>query len=227
MKRFFLFMVALMFSVGAWAQKLPGKAAELLPTLVMEQSTYWPGLSEPAYIAGLIDQESGWKPTATLRTSREWGCGLGQFTVTYNKDGSVRFDAIAETKRLDKSLANWNWQDCSNVRYQMRASILKSKQNDRNCSVWMKDSHNALACNGSGYNGGMGGVSLRIRMCRAKPGCDPKVWEGNLEKQCTASTTKVAGYGESFCEINSKYPGRIFNRMPKFDKAIKDIRNHL
>lgn len=214
--KWFIFAMQLFLMSASVAAKLPGDAETLLPTLKVEINNYWGNIPVREYPAGLIDQESGWKPKATLRTSREWGCGLGQFTKAYDANGKVRFDAIAETRRLDPSLKNWNWEDCSQVQYQMRGTILKLKSNYRNCSVQMADAHNALACDSSSYNGGAGGVSKRIRLCRLDKNCNPKLWYGNLESQCGASKVKVAGYGESFCDINSKYPGRIDARIPKF-----------
>lgn len=198
------------------AQKLPGDGAQVIPVMQNEINTYWPELLPKAYLAMEADQESGLKVKATLKTSRELGCGLGQFTIAYDARGNPRFDALAETKQLDPSLKNWNWKDCYNVQYQVRAMIFKLKATERNCSPLMANNREVKACVGSAYNGGFGGVTKRMRMCRMTAGCDPSYWFGNLERQCTQSTTKVAGYGESFCEINSKYPGRVEARQYKF-----------
>lgn len=196
--------------------KLPGDSAQLLPALNNEISTYWDDLTPRAYIAAVIDQESNWKSKATLRTSRELGCGLGQFTIAYDAAGKPRFDALAETKRLDPSLAGWDWKDCYAVQYQMRAVVLKLKVNERNCKGLMKTNMDVKACGAGAYNGGFGSVTKRTRLCRMQIGCMPDVWADNLDKQCPQANVKVAGYGESFCDINSKYPGRVFARMPKF-----------
>lgn len=196
--------------------KLPGDSAQLLPVLKREIDTYWYKLSIREFPAGVVDQESNWKIAAKLKTKREFGCGLGQHTIAYNADGSVRFDAIAETRRLDPSLSGWTWQDCYNTTYQLRGTVLKLKLNNRDCEVTMANATEALKCSAAKYNGGAGSVTKRIRLCRAKPGCDPKIWEGNLNSQCAQSNVKQEGYGESFCEINAKYPGRVFTRMPKF-----------
>lgn len=198
------------------AQKLPGESARLLPSLVEEVDTFWTDIPDYVFPAGLIDQESNWKPTATLSTSRELGCGLGQFTLAKDGSGNVRFDALKETKALSPALAEWNWRDCQATKYQMRAVVIKTKSMYRTCYATMVDGRNALMCVGAGYNGGAGSVVKRQRFCRATPGCDFRVWEGNLDKQCPQSNVKVQGYGESFCDINSKYPGRIYARMPKF-----------
>lgn len=214
-----LFVNLMVWCPSALAQqpkKLPGDAARYLPLLVSEIDTYWPDLQPREYLAAKIDQESNWKLNAHLRTAREHGCGFGQFTIAYNKDGSTRFDALTETKRLDKSLANWNWQDCTNAVYQLRATVLKTKSEERPCVMTMRGNMNAKACGAAKYNGGAGSINKRVRLCRAKPGCEPDVWENNLMLQCPQAQVKVKGYGESFCEINSKYPGRVFDRMKKF-----------
>jgi hypothetical protein len=222
---FWFLLPFLFFSLPAFGEtvkvaKLPGDAEKYMPILVSEINTYWPDLQPRQFIAALIDQESNWKQNAQLRTEREHGCGWGQFTIAYNKDGTARFDALSETKRLDPSLANWNWEDCTNATYQLRAVVLKVKSAERGCTLIMKGNINVKACNAAKYNGGSGSVDKRVRYCRALQHCDPTVWTGNLELQCPQSNVKVKGYGESFCDINSKYPSRVFARMSKFNNVM-------
>lgn len=207
-ERLLVFLMLFLDTSYVLAQKLPGDAAQLLPVLQNEINVYWPDLSPKAYPALVIYQESRWKSKAQLKTSRELGCGLGQFTIAYTADGSTRFDALTETKRLDPSLKDWDWRDCYNAQYQMRAVVLKLKVNNRNCMALMRNNREVKACSSASYNSGYGGVGKRIRTCRMEKGCEPDLWFGNLELQC-AATVKVAGYGESFCQISSKYPGRV------------------
>ena len=213
-----LFMLLLLFFDTSYvmAQKLPGDAAQLLPVLQTEIVTYWPDLQPQAFPALVIYQESRWKAKATLKTSRELGCGLGQFTIAYDASGKPRFDALTETKGLSKSLASWDWRDCYNTEMQMRAVVLKLKANDRSCKAYMTGNREIKACAAAAYNGGLGSVPKRARMCRMQKGCKPDVWFDNLDKQCAAATTVVKGYGESFCMINSKYPGRVESGQPLF-----------
>jgi hypothetical protein len=226
-KRVLVGLVLLLTCAFSYGQaKLPGSSAALLPMLNNEINTYWPQLQPRAFPAGVIDQESNWKPTARLKTARELGCGLGQFTIAYNSDGSTRFDALTETKALDKSLQGWDWRDCGEVKFQLRATLLKLKVNDRGCSALMDGNMNIKACGASRYNGGAGNTTGRIRLCRMDSTCNPREWFGNLEKQCTQSKTKVHGYGESFCEINSKYPRRVFTRMNKFTPYLPVSETH-
>lgn len=202
--------------VVANAQTLPGAAQRLLPDLQREIVTYWPELRQRAFPAALIEQESGWRVNATLRTSRELGVGLGQFTRATNRDGSVRFDALSEMRSSSPDLRGWSWRDPYNTHYQLRAVVLKLRDSDRLCANLMADEIQSLACDAATYNGGAGSVSRRIHLCRIEPGCNPRVWFGHLDHQVAQSTRRVAGYGESFAEINSRYPARVFARMPKY-----------
>lgn len=204
------------YAVAQTGLKLPGDSAQLIPVLDQEIDTYWYELGSRTWLYAIPDQEANWKLKATLKTSRELGCGLGQFTIAYNANGTVRFDALAETRRLDPSLRDWNWQDCYNAQFQLRGLTLKMKVNNRSCSIVMADLRNTLACNGAAYNGGYGSVTKRIRLCSMDPKCDPMVWFGNLETKCAQSNVKAEGYGESFCQINAKYPSRVEARQIKF-----------
>jgi len=196
---------------------LPGDAGRLLPQLSAEIDRFWPDITPRAFVPAVIEQESGWKVGARLKTSREFGCGLGQFTAAYDAAGGIRFDALSETKRLDPSLAGWDWRDCYAAQYQMRAVVLKLKASDRGCEALMQGNNEVKACDAAQYNGGAGSVAKRIRLCRIAPGCNSGKWFGHLEYQVAQSTRRVQGYGESFSEINSKYPGRVFARMPKYE----------
>jgi hypothetical protein len=211
-----VFVLGMTGYTKVFAQKLPGDAAQLLPVLDTEINTYWSDLLYRPWMAAIPDQEANWKLKAKLQTSREFGCGLGQFTKAYDAKGNVRFDALEETKRLSPSLKGWTWADCYNAQYQLRGLVLKMKSNNRNCSSVMDDQRNIKACNAASYNGGFGSVTKRIRLCRMTLGCEPGEWFGHLENQCAQSNVKVAGYGESFCMINAKYPGRVEARQYKF-----------
>lgn len=217
----------LVMSLGAHAAdtrvqvaNLPGDAPRLLPQLSSEIARNWPSLEMRAFPAAIIDQESGWKLNSQLRTTREHGCGLGQFTIAWDARGRVRFDALAEMRTRDPELSGWNWRDCTAARYQLRAVVLKLEQADAECMLLMRDDREAKACDAARYNGGAGSVANRIRSCRLQTYCDPQQWFGQLETLCPQSRVRVRGYGEDFCTINSKYPGRVFARMPKFEGAM-------
>lgn len=210
-----------MFCLGVvQAAPLPGVSAQYLPVLGKAIDTHWPTIPNRTFPAGIIDQESNWKQYAQLKTSRERGCGLGQFTIAYDKNGKMRFDSLGEIVQNNSSLRGWNWSDCYNATYQLNAVVLKLHSSDRDCSIVMDKVIDRMACNAAKYNGGAGSIAKRIRSCRLVKDCNPKIWFDNLEKQCPQGKTKVAGYGESFCDINSKYPKRVFTRMVKFDGKL-------
>lgn len=219
-------LFALLFGcTSSWSAepglKLPGQAPQLLPILKQEIQRNWKSIPIPEAPAGLIEQESGWKPSAVLKTKREFGCGLGQFTMTYKADGSVRFDTISDMKKLDKTLNTWTWADCANVQLQLRAVVIKMRTDSRTCLTGMANEREAMGCTAAKYNGGPGSIVNRVRLCRLQAGCNPALWFDNLQKQCPMSNKKVEGYGESFCDINSKYPGRVFARMVKYKDMMK------
>jgi hypothetical protein len=213
--------IAAMTCMPSFGNRLPGDAPQLIPLLKVEMATYWPTVTPRAWIPAVIEQESLWRLRAQLKTDRELGCGLGQFTKAFNADGSVRFDALTETKRLDPSLAAWDWRDCANAQFQLRAVVLKLKSHERQCAPLMATNRDVKACNAASYNGGGGSVVKRVRACQAQAGCDPRQWFGHLDAQCPQSRVRHAGYAESFCEINSKYPGRVEARMPKYEEVMK------
>lgn len=212
----YLRALILVASAMVGAAPLPGDAARLLPVLAAERAAYWPAQTPREWLPAVVEQESGWKVRATLKTGRELGCGLGQFTKAYNADGLIRFDALEETRRLDPSLAGWSWRDCYAEQYQLRAVVLKLRINARDCAPLMVDQRNINACAGAAYNGGGGAIIKKVRMCRGRPGCDARRWFNNLELICAASSKPADGYRESFCEINGRYPGRVEARMPKY-----------
>lgn len=210
------FFMALLAILSAQAQSLPGDAIKLLPALSAEIDQHWPALQPREFVPALIEQESGWRVNARLATAREFGCGLGQFTRAYNSDGSTRFDALAEARQLDASLAGWSWRDCYAVHYQLRAVVLKLRSNESRCRLLFDDDETVKACDAAMYNGGAGSIAKRIKLCSLNEGCDVRRWFSHLERQCPQSRVKAHGYGEDFCTINSKYPGRVFARMRKY-----------
>ncbi|KPC53042.1 hypothetical protein [Amantichitinum ursilacus] len=221
MHRLLGLIAALWICAAALAAPLPGDAPALIPQLKTELASFWPGVQPRAWVPALIEQESGWKTHAQLKTSRELGCGLGQFTKAYDAAGRVRFDALAEARGLDRSLVGWTWRDCARAQYQLRAVVLKLRVNDRQCAPLMADNRSAKACAAAMYNGGAGSVARRIRSCQAQSGCQPGVWFGQLERQCPQGRAKAAGYGESFCDINSRYPARVEARMWRYSEVMR------
>lgn len=205
------------------AAEIPANAKLYLPILIQEQQRYWSDAPMPSVLASQVEQETCssythrmcWSPTAELRTSREYGFGLGQLTVT------SRFNAFAEVTAKHPSLREWAWADRYNPRMQARALVLKLQDN----YAAIKGTHNdwgRLAMALSAYNGGMGGLSQDRRLCRATPGCDQSRWTGHVERTSYKARIAVSGYGKSFFAINREYVRNVMTvRRPKYDPYFR------
>ena len=212
MNKLSLFLIGLVMSTNVLAAEVPKNFLYHKDTLVKVMQTSWNDISIPSVIPGLIEQETCyslthskcWSRFAKLETSREYGFGLGQLTVT------SRFNAFEEAKTLDSRLKDWKWDDRFNAEYQMIAIVAMLKRNFRVFRSAEKEIDQyafALAA----YNGGVGGIQSDQRICRNTKGCNPNLWFGNVEHTSLKKKTAVAGYGQSFFDINRKYPVNILN----------------
>lgn len=200
---------------------LPPLAVWYMPILVQEQRVYWPEIPVPLALTGQVEQETCsslkskkcWNPRAELKTSREYGFGLGQLTIT------SRFDNFKEASKLHPSLRDWTWENRYNARYQLRTMILMDRSAYSRLS-FVESPYERLAMTFSAYNGGVGGLLGDRRICAATEDCDPNKWFGNVEKTSMKAKSKVKGYGKSFFEINREYVRNIFTRMEKYGQVF-------
>jgi len=185
---------------------LPVQAQAHLGTLWHEVGAVWPGHPEPWVLAGLIEHESCitvkhpkcWNPKSMLKTSREEGAGLGQLTRAYSPNGALRFDALAEMKQQHPSLRELNWGNIyDRPDLQIRALVLKSKQDHRN----FEQTATPLHFTDAAYNEGVGGVNQDRRLCKISSNCNPTIWFNNVELTCSRSKTPIYG-GRSACDIS-------------------------
>lgn len=193
---------------------LPPGAVQYLPVLIREINSQWSGIPYPSVLAAQIEQESRWKPGATARNPKnndELGAGLGQFTKT------TKFDALTELKDKYPSLFKyWSWSDPYNVEYQLRAVVIKNRDNYRSID-WAKDDCNRMAMMDAAHNQGLGGVRFRRRLCANTPGCNPAVWWGNMELTSGQSTSANVGYKQSFADITNTHVRNVMIvRRPKY-----------
>lgn len=212
------------------AQAVPPGAVELLPVLVEQQRAIWPDAPVPSFLAGQIEQESCislrhrkcWNPRAELKTSRENGIGLGQFTRAYRADGSIRFDTIKNLSNTYESLRDWSWETRYDARYQITALVEMDKgiyERQRNAA----DELERLKFTLSAYNGGEAGLLQDRMLCRNTTGCDPARWTGNVALHSLKSKRPQSGYGQSFFSINREYVANVLElRRYKYASYFED-----
>jgi hypothetical protein len=195
----------------ALAGDLPPGAVQHLPTLAQEIDTHWPDMPMRSVLAAQVEQESGWRVNATLKTSREEGVGLGQFTRAYDSRGRLRFDALADIAKADAALATWAWADRYNPRMQLRAVTVKNRQCYRHFSQLVPASADALAMCDAAYNCGQGCVYSRRRLCAQVAGCNAAVWFGGAERYSSQSKTRWHGYGQSAHDITNTHVRNVMH----------------
>lgn len=190
---------------------VPAGARTYAPILAAEQRRAWPAHPTPAMLASLVEKESCitlkhsrcWNPAARLKTSREEGAGFGQITRAWRADGTLRFDALADVRRLDPGLAEWNWDNVyRRPDLQLRAIVAMNRDCYRRIAQLVRDDQARLQMCDAAYNGGWAGMQAERRACGQKAGCDPQQWFGHVEHTCLKSKTAWQGYGQSACEIN-------------------------
>lgn len=231
MSKWLILLVFVSSAVFGQQKTPPKNAIPLLPILQEEKDKYWPDHPWPPTLGAQIEQETCyslthsrcWSPRAELKTSREHGVGLGQFTRAFTANGKIRFDALGELNQTYiTALKDYDWdKNLYEPRYQMRALVLKGMQNYSIFDDAATDK-DRLAFAYAAYNGGIGGVNSDRRVCAATQGCNPGIWFGNVEKTSLKAKTSVQGYGKSFFEINREYVHNIFYvRRPRYDIYLK------
>lgn len=218
-----IFAVIMVTCVGsARADSLPPAAVQLLPVLVQEQRAHWPQMPDPPTLGAQVEQETCvslksrgcWNPRTELKTSREYGFGLGQITVTRG------FDNFAAARGLDPSLRAWAWADRYDPRLQLRTLVLMDLASFRGLDT-VPEPGQRLAMTFAAYNGGLGGVRSDRRLCAQVPGCDPGRWWGNVELHSLKARAAVAGYGQSFFAVNRGYVRSVMvTRRPRYVQAM-------
>jgi len=184
---------------------LPDRATEHITTLSAEIRDHWPGVPMSSALGAQVEQETCyslrhskcWSPRAELKTSREYGFGLGQLTVT------SRFDNFAAARGLHQSLRDWQWEDRYDPGRQLRTMVLMDRAAYGRLQA--VDEYERLAMALSAYNGGLGGVLADRRLCASIDGCDPDQWFGHVAEHSLKAKTASKGYGKSFFAINREY----------------------
>lgn len=227
MHRWLVVLCALVLAAlsPAHAQQVPARALQYLPILVEQQRAIWPDAPIPSFLGAQVEQESCislthskcWNPNVQLKTSREWGRGLGQVTTAYRADGTVRFDKQAELRAQFSSLRGWTTDRWMDPRYQLIAIV----EMDKSIYGRMRDAATPVDRLGftlSAYNGGEAGVLQDRRLCANTARCDPRRWAGHVERTSAKSKTPHPGYRLSFFAINREYVSNVIGlRRPKYE----------
>ena len=213
----------LLFWVG-WCQAqnvktyIPEKAPPLFPAITEARDRYFTDLPSLNKVPALIEQESCihlkhkrcFDASSELKTARERGVGLGQTTIAYNPDGSVRFDTIQEMKRAHyQELRELSWSNIvQRPDLQIRFIFLKLRDNyQKGAQSSYPEQQQIFAF--SAYNQGQGAVIKDQRVCRLTKGCDPNVWFDNVELYCTRSKRPIYG-NRSACDITREHTHNVF-----------------
>lgn len=225
MKKIITFVFSFLISLQCFAQKqelingIPKSYYTYEPILLKVIEEDWVDIPYPAVIPSQIEQETCislthskcWTPYAELKTSREYGFGFGQITITR------RFNTFEEVKLLDNKLTNWSFEDRYNPEKQIISLVAMLKRN-YNYFKDVTDPHDRMAFSLASYNGGLGGINSDRRICRNTKDCDSTKWWNNVELYSTKAKTNIKGYGKSFFEINREYPRNImFKRIKKYE----------
>lgn len=217
--------------------KLPANAKANLPHLREVAERKWPEYKTPSVFAAQVEKESCktlthvncWGGKAELKTTREYGFGLGQITIAYDANGKIRFNKFEEIKQLDSELKGWNYADRYDTYRQSMALVILNRANYNAIKKYKpadETTHTAMML--VSYNGGLGGLASDISLCKAAKGCDPTLWFGHVEKYTKKSKVKFKGYGSSVADINRLYPFDIlYNRRPKYLEFFDDKIVHL
>lgn len=228
--RLLLALLLALSSASAHAATLPARASEHLQDLRDAMSEVWPDAPVPAFLPAQIEQETCpslaspkcWNPRTELKTHREYGFGLGQFTIAYKPDGSVRFNKWLELRmRYRDRLAAWTWDNRWDARLQMVAFISMVRSLYQQFS-FITDAIQRVAFTLVGYNGGAGSAMQDRVLCRNTPGCDPNKWFDNVERQSLKSRVPMVGYGRSPYEISREYPRNVLIvRRNKYEQLFQ------
>jgi hypothetical protein len=179
------------------------KESRLLSLII---KNHWKEVPYKHFIPAQIEKESLWKWNAELKTSREYGIGLSQITVT------SRYNNFLEATKRYNELRNWKWEDRFNINYQLHFVVLQDKSNFTANKKLFNGNLNTWAGALVSYNAGYGTVLNRRALCKVTPGCDYSIWFGGLDS-VQLKHEKNLLYGKSLGSRRNDYPHDIiFNK---------------
>lgn len=239
--KFILLLLFSFLSIQSIAQDakiyIHPRAQLYTPQLMAEVDKYMPEekFPEPAYSFALTEHETCihfkhifcWNPRAELKNDREQGVGVGQLTRTWNKDGSVRFDNLANMKKsyyAELYEATWeNFKLRPDLQFRIMALMVRDGYLRYKA---IKDPYTRYHFTDIDYNGGGRDLLKARQACNLSKGCDSQIWFDHVERFNPKPNTPDKRYGgRSLRQINNHHARDVFfTRLPKFQNHIKEYR---
>ena len=190
------------------ASTMTDKAKPYLSTFQEVVHKYWTSVKSEHYMLGQVEQESRWNPKAELKTSREYGFGFAQITVT------SQFNNFLEARKHIKELSSWNWDNRFDAKYQLTYLVLTDKSNFnqmKSLTSTMDKWAGAFIC----YNAGSGTVIQRRALCKKTPGCQSDRWFGGLDSVHMKYEDRLL-YGRTLYKMRNEYPELVIKKAEKY-----------
>ncbi len=200
------------------------KADTLIPVLDSLLNIYWPDVTCRSYIAGQIEQETCaslnkcWNSNVELKTAREYGFGLAQITIAFNKDGSERFNNFLEAQKKYKELSEWKWENRFSITSQLIYLILECRNTYSKLAPCFSSEIQIFAASFVTYNAGLGTVLKRRALCKTSSDCNSDKWFGGLDS-VHLTNEEVLLYGQQLYKRRNDYPANIIlQRSKKYEQ---------
>lgn len=211
--------------------RVPARCIQNLSVLKAEQQRWWGDHPDAAWLSALGEHESCvsldssrcCNTTSQLKACRkdgtcEEGASILQVTRVWRKDGTLRMDVLQELKDRHPMLREWSWENAyQRADLANRALVLMAHDNYMALRPLAADDLNGLRFADVAHNAGRGRIITDRRACAlAKAsGCDPRVWQANVEIYCTAGRTALYG-NRGPCEISRHHVADTEKRVPKY-----------
>lgn len=171
----------------------------------------------PEVPAAQVEQESSWKQKAELKTSREYGFGLTQITVT------SRFNNFIEAQRVTG--LGTDWEHRFDPTFQLTYMVLTDKSNFTLSKKFFDLPKDQIAGMCISYNAGPGRLSFRkaaaLTVNKAGAKVDIRKWFGGLDSVHSPAEDRIL-YDTPLWKAVNQYPDNIINkRAPKYKGLIK------
>ena len=198
------------------ATNMMEKAKPYLNTFREVVHEYWTDVKNEHYMLGQVEQESRWNPRAELKTSREYGFGFAQITVT------ERFNNFLEAKKNIKALSSWTWDNRFESKYQFTYLVLTDKSNFHQMVKLLDSVKDRWAGALVSYNAGMGVITQRRALCKQTLGCQSDIWFGGLDSVHMKYEDRLL-YGRTLYRMRNEYPELVIKKAEKYKCLVHGI----